>query len=94
MNTKPCKICEQGTATLRNEDGTMFLKCDTCQSEYADTYCVNENALSTRTCPKCKSDIMVPFHSTNEKMCADCGHTIPWPLTGDQKPVFNDAKRD
>lgn len=95
MNKK-CVICEQGESTLKFEDGVYFLKCNECKSEYVDCEIVSMNkpTITTRECPKCKHDTMIAFHSTNEKMCANCGHTINWPLTEGQKKVFNDAKRD
>lgn len=49
--------------------------------------------LTTKQCPNC-NDIMLPLHSTDEKICASCGNVIHWPLDEGQKKVFNDKKSD
>lgn len=42
-------------------------------------------ANTTKTCPSCGDPNMVPLHSTNEKICPSCAHSVPWMLTGDQQ---------
>lgn len=43
-------------------------------------------AKSTKTCPIC-GGVPSELSSTDTKMCHDCGHEYPWPLTAGQVRV-------
>jgi len=44
--------------------------------------------MTTKICPECGSDVVGLFHSTNSKICYDCGHEYPWNLEPGQKPLL------
>lgn len=91
-----CELCEQEEATIKIEDGIAYYYCNHCGSEYADASLVRSNnkPKTTKECPACGCEVMVSYHSTNEKQCADCLLIIPWSLDKGQKAVFNDRKSD
>lgn len=48
--------------------------------------------MTTRICPSCGSDAMVPLPSLNLKICCDCKTETPWHLTAGQTPVLTSSR--
>lgn len=43
---------------------------------------------TTKVCPRCFDERMVPLRSTNQKICPTCQYEVPWPLEYDQTPTL------
>ncbi len=50
--------------------------------------------MTTKICPHCGSDCMIPLRSINLKICNTCKRETPWTLDEDQKPVVTSNRAD
>lgn len=49
---------------------------------------------STKRCPKCRSDVLVLFTSTNLKICNNCKHEFAWHLDPGQTALHAPSRAD
>lgn len=47
---------------------------------------------TTKVCPQCFEECMVPLRSINLKICNGCGHEIPWQLGADQTSTLQPSR--
>lgn len=47
---------------------------------------------TTKVCPKCFDEAMVPLRSINQKICPSCQHEIPWRLEHDQQSTLQPSR--
>ena len=47
---------------------------------------------TTKVCPKCFDECMVPLRSINLKICPSCQHEIPWQLGHDQQSTLQPSR--
>lgn len=49
---------------------------------------------TTKHCPKCGSDAVVPLRSINMKICSDCKSEFAWTLDAGQKALMAPSRAD
>lgn len=47
---------------------------------------------TTKVCPRCFDECMVPLRSINTKICPSCKHEIAWQLDPDQQSTLQPSR--
>lgn len=50
--------------------------------------------ITTKHCPSCGSDVVIPLRSINLKICNSCKREFPWTLSEGQRPVVASSRAD
>lgn len=50
--------------------------------------------MTTKLCPYCEHDVVVPLRSLNSKICNGCKQEFPWTLDPGQKPLLAPSRAD
>lgn len=54
----------------------------------------DKRPMTTKLCPHCGHDVVVPLRSLNSKICNGCKKEFPWSLDPGQKPLLAPSRAD